>query len=228
MPALGAEALAGLEVDIAERGIIVPVVVDQHGRVLDGHHRRAIAERLGITCPTEVREVADDEDARQTALALNLARRHLSREERRELIAAECAARPGDSDREIARRLGCSPSTVGAVRRPVSNLDTPTEGEQMTAAEAREVTRSIRSYLLQLNEHVSDALGNGLPPAHVLASIVDVLSKTAGPPEVQVAVRSAMQPLVDDLTALVLNDSFPKRAEVADDAEDRFREACRS
>jgi hypothetical protein len=228
MPALGAEALAGLEVDIAERGIIVPVVVDQHGRVLDGHHRRAIAERLGVDCPTEVREVADDEDARQTALALNLARRHLSREERRELIAAECAARPGDSDRAISRRLSCSPSTVGAVRRPVSNLDTPTEGEQMTTAEAREVTDLIRSYLLQLNEHVSDALGAGLPPGYVLASIVDLLSTAAGPPEVQAAVRSAMQPLVDDLTALVLNDSFPKRAEVVDDAEDRYREACRS
>lgn len=125
MPPLTTDELAALEADVVTRGIVVPVVVDQRGRLLDGHHRRQIAARHGIACPVEVHHVADDEDARQTALALNLARRHMTREQRRELIARECAARPQDSDREIARRLGCSATTVGAVRRPVSKLDTP-------------------------------------------------------------------------------------------------------
>ncbi len=155
MPPLSSEELDGLEADIIMRGIVVPVVVDQHGRLLDGHHRRQIAARHGLYCPVEVHHVDDDEDARQTALALNLSRRHLTREQRRELIARECAARPQDSDREIARRLGCSPSTVGAVRRPVSKLDTPEDELVMTeddVAEMREVTDGIIAALDKFDE----------------------------------------------------------------------------
>lgn len=162
MPSLTTEEFTALLADVAERGIVVPVVVDQHGRVLDGHNRREIADRLGIDCPTEVRHVVDEEDARQTALALNLTRRHLSREQRRDLIARECESRPGDSDRAIARRFGCSPSTVGAVRRRddeghvggddearvgdgVSNLDTLLTEEQV--AEFRALTDKIGAAL---------------------------------------------------------------------------------
>ncbi len=117
MPALSDDEYAALREDVVERGIVVPVVVDQHGRLLDGHHRRRIADELQVDCPIEVHQVTDDEDARQAALALNLARRHLTREQRRELIAREAADRPSDSDRAITRRLGCSPTTVAAVRR---------------------------------------------------------------------------------------------------------------
>jgi transposase-like protein len=143
MPALSADELVALEQDIIVRGVVVPVVVDQHGRLLDGHHRREITERLGLDCPAEVRQVADDEDARQVALTLNLTRRHLSREQRRALIAQECHLRPGDSDRAIARRFGCSPSTVAAVRRPVSNLDTGGQRYAGTRAELVALTDSI-------------------------------------------------------------------------------------
>jgi hypothetical protein len=72
-----------------------------------------------------VQEFTSDEKRYEFALGLNLKRRHLNREQFREVIAAECERTPDASDREIARRLGCSPSTVGAVRRPVSKLDTP-------------------------------------------------------------------------------------------------------
>lgn len=157
MPVLDAEALAALEQDILARGIVVPVVEDQHGRLLDGHHRREIAQRLSIACPVEVRPVDDDEDARQVALALNLTRRHLSREQRRHLIARECEERPTDSDRAIARRLGCSPSTVAAVRRQgVSKLDTAAADDALvftgTTVEAEELTEKIRAGLDSLDE----------------------------------------------------------------------------
>ncbi len=46
MPALTAEEREALREDIAERGVIVPVVQDQHGRILDGHHRSEIAAEL--------------------------------------------------------------------------------------------------------------------------------------------------------------------------------------
>lgn len=116
MPPLTADELTSLRADIVERGIVVPVVVDQHGRVLDGHHRRQVAAELGIDCPTTVREVADDDEALDIAVALNAARRHLSQDQRRDLIRSELHRRPKDADRAIARRVGCSPTTVGTVR----------------------------------------------------------------------------------------------------------------
>ncbi len=177
MPPLSAEEYAALRDDIAERGIVVPVVVDQHGRLLEGHHRRRIADELGIDCPAEVHEVADDEDARQVALTLNLARRHLSREQRRELIAREAAARPGDSDRAIARRLGCSPSTVAAVRRPVSNLDTSMT--VMETAEAARLTEIIRTGLADIDEMVETCLRRGLNPLTLVGALTAALADMA-------------------------------------------------
>lgn len=116
MPPLPDDDLAALTADITERGIVVPVVVDQHGRILDGHHRAQIATDLGIKFPTEIREVADDAEALSIAFALNVHRRHLTREQRREMLAASIKAAPDKSDREHARITGTSPTTAGGVR----------------------------------------------------------------------------------------------------------------
>ncbi len=178
MPPLSAEEYAALRDDIAERGIVVPVVVDQHGRLLDGHHRRRLADELGIDCPVEVHQVVDDEDARRVALTLNLARRHLSREQRRDLIAREAEARPGDSDRAIARRLGCSPSTVAAVRRPPSNLDGSMTGV-METAEAARLTDIIRTGLAEMDEQVETCIRRGLNPLTLVGGLTAALADMA-------------------------------------------------
>lgn len=135
MPPLSVEEYAALKADIAERGVLVPVVYDQHGNVLDGHHRQQIAVELGIDCPTDVRHVDSSEHARDVAFTLNLARRHLTREQKRQLISAEVKARPGDTDRAIGRRMGCDHKTVGSVRRELSGeIPQP----QLTPAQRRE------------------------------------------------------------------------------------------
>src|SRR5260370_23501854 len=71
------EELAALEADICKRGILLPVEVDEDGQILDGHHRAAIAVRLEIDCPTLVRRFATDQEKREHAIKMNLARRHL-------------------------------------------------------------------------------------------------------------------------------------------------------
>jgi hypothetical protein len=109
-----------LRADITERGVLVPVVTDQHGNVLDGHHRKEIAGELGIDYRTDVVQVADDDEARSVARMYNLARRHLTREQKRELIAEEIKARPDRSDREIGRMMRCDHKTVGSVRRELA------------------------------------------------------------------------------------------------------------
>ena len=57
MPPLTAEEYNELKNDIAERGVMVPIEYDEHGNVLDGHHRLQICAELGITdFPTVIRE----------------------------------------------------------------------------------------------------------------------------------------------------------------------------
>ncbi|GLP74931.1 hypothetical protein TUM20983_20410 [Mycobacterium antarcticum] len=123
MPQLSPDQFDALRADISARGVLVPIVKDQHGRIIDGNHRSLIAAELGIDCPITVVEVADDADAWERAVALNCARRHLTREQTRTVIAGEIQRGPEDSDRAIARRVGCSPTTVGSVRAEVSKLD---------------------------------------------------------------------------------------------------------
>ncbi len=108
-------------------------------------------------------------------MALNLKRRHLTREQVRELIAAECELTPDASDREIARRLGCDHKTVGAVRRPVSNLDTTEEvGKFPTLSrdEAEELTQRIQSELNKIDQLCIDLLTDGVPPTTVAETLM--------------------------------------------------------
>lgn len=71
-----ATALA-LRDDIAKRGVLVPIDVDEDGNVLDGHHRKRFADELGLDCPEIVREGLDEADKVEHALRMNLLRRHL-------------------------------------------------------------------------------------------------------------------------------------------------------
>lgn len=78
LPALPPDDYERLKSDIAERGIMVPIEVDEDGNILDGHHRARIAKELGLDCPTKVRPFLEEHEKRLHAVALNLARRHLT------------------------------------------------------------------------------------------------------------------------------------------------------
>lgn len=130
MPPLATDDRDALERSIRTHGIQVPIIVDENGDVIDGHHRKEIAERIGIVCPV-IHEL-DKTEAEKIALSisLNKDRRQLTAQQKREVIAASIKAAPEVTDREHARRTGSSPSTVGAVRDDlesageVSKLDT--------------------------------------------------------------------------------------------------------
>ena len=145
MPRLSAEEYADLEQSIKTDGVLVPIIVSPGGEIIDGHHRAEIARRLGIVCP-EVVKHGEPAELRTFAYSLNLNRRHLTREQRRDLIAQSLRQDPHLADREHARRTGASPTTVGAVRDrleaagDVSKLDTRTDslGRQQPARYALE------------------------------------------------------------------------------------------
>ena len=86
-PMLAEDELAELAEDIKQRGLLQPIVLDAEGRVLDGRNRIAACELLGVE-PEFTTYHGDDPDG--YALAVNIARRHLSTGARA-VIAARAA-----------------------------------------------------------------------------------------------------------------------------------------
>jgi len=137
MPRLSPEEYADLEQSIKDEGVLVPIVVSTGGQIIDGHHRAEIARRLGIHCP-EVIKQGDPTELRTFAYSLNLNRRHLSREQRRDLIAQSLREDPQLSNREHARRTGADDKTVAAIREPlVATAEIP-QLDRTTGADGRE------------------------------------------------------------------------------------------
>lgn len=111
------EDFAALEADILERGVLVAIEFDEHGNTLDGHHRLAICKKHGITdYPKIIREGWTEEQKRTHSRRMNLARRQLTADQKRKLIADELRESPTASNRKIGRLLGVDHKTVGAIR----------------------------------------------------------------------------------------------------------------
>ena len=123
MPPLSEEEYGALKADIAERGVLVPVVEDDEGNVLDGHHRRRVWEELTAVgfdladLPRNVRRGLSEQEKGDLAVSLNLQRRHLNRAQRKGAIATLLRRTPERSDRWLAEIAGCDHKTVGSVRR---------------------------------------------------------------------------------------------------------------
>lgn len=85
MTPLTPEEYTALRHSIAEHGVMVPVLVNQHGRVIDGHYRMTIARELGIDVPTTTKHYGEASSVGQDltdeemvdALGLNAQRRQL-------------------------------------------------------------------------------------------------------------------------------------------------------
>lgn len=134
MPDLSAEEERELEESILTHGVLEPIKVDEHGTIIDGHHRQKIAKRHNLPCPHVVMSGFTDAEKRTLALTLNLDRRHLSREQRREVLAKSIKADPQLSDRAHAQRTGSSDKTAGAVRRDLeANAEIPHSSDRVTA-----------------------------------------------------------------------------------------------
>jgi ParB-like chromosome segregation protein Spo0J len=133
LPPLTDEERADLTKSIEKFGVRQAVTVDENNIILDGHHRAMIAAQLGVQYPIERVTDLSDQDKRRMVRQLNLARRHLTREQKQAIIADALRDEPEKSDRQVAADLGVSPTTVGTVRRKledsgdVSNLDTRTD-----------------------------------------------------------------------------------------------------
>lgn len=117
LPNLSADDFAALKDDIAERGIIVPIEMDEAGNILDGHHRlqawkelRDEGWDLQEKYPRFVRAFESEEQKRNHIRALNILRRHLTREQLEEQWIE--MRKDGMSYRQIAEASGVAHTTV--------------------------------------------------------------------------------------------------------------------
>ena len=120
-----------LRASIRRFGVLVPIVVDQHGRMIDGRHRKRIADELGVECPVEQVHAANLEIARAMQRTLNADRRHLSGEQLREHILYLAEQRDDDgvgshSMETIAEVTGVSPTYV---RKTIDDSETRTSAD---------------------------------------------------------------------------------------------------
>lgn len=116
MPDLTPIEYEALKADIAERGVLVPVEMDEAENILDGHHRVRAWEELrceGIDLPDfprTIRTGLTEEQKRNHARSLNVLRRHLSKEQRDEVMRE--MRRDGATYQEIAAAVGVSVGTA--------------------------------------------------------------------------------------------------------------------
>lgn len=115
---LDADTENALRESIKKFGVVVPIVVDRSGRIIDGHHRARLAKELNITCPQVARSVRDDDDANALAYSLNADRRHMTRDDRLEVVAH--LREQGYSLRAIAGAVGVS---LGQVQRDMAKTE---------------------------------------------------------------------------------------------------------
>lgn len=150
-PDLTPEEYNELKEDIKARGVQVPIELDEAGSVLDGHHRVKICRELGITdYPTITRFDLTEDKKRLHIRKLNLARRHLTQEQKRQLIEQQLKETPELSDRQIAKGLGVDHKTIGAARGKLESTGEIPQLDKTKGADGKVRSRSIYSTSDQL------------------------------------------------------------------------------
>src|SRR5689334_17445611 len=113
-PMLGELELAELAEDIRAKGLINPIILDAaSASILDGRNRAA-ACRMASVEPRY--ETYTGDDPLGFVVSSNLRRRHLTAEQKREIIARVVKEQPERSDRSIGRLTQADGKTVAAVR----------------------------------------------------------------------------------------------------------------
>jgi hypothetical protein len=157
--------------DIKANGLREKIDLYQ-GKIADGRNRYRALKQLGIdpsaddkqyfrkaiythSAGGEIKshEQSNDEHVRAYIISKNIHRRHLTAEQKRDIIAKLIKAGPEKSDRRIAKTIKASPTTVGTMRATmetkgdVSKLDTriDTQGRKQPAKRARKPAKKTKS-----------------------------------------------------------------------------------
>ncbi|CAD74490.1 ParB N-terminal domain-containing protein [Rhodopirellula baltica] len=141
MPELPSWEFNTLKESIRQHGVIVPIIRDEHGSIIDGHHRdRACCELKIKDAPTITLAGLADEQKRDHALVLNLVRRKITRKQMRAIIATELRRTPDMSNRWLAEIVGTTNKTVESVRRELLSIGEIPQCDTYRAKDGRRYT----------------------------------------------------------------------------------------
>jgi ParB-like chromosome segregation protein Spo0J len=113
-PLMGESELKELADDIKRHGLLYPVV-RENGVILEGRNRLKACEMAGVE--PRFMDRTGGGSAVDFIIASNIRRRHLTPEQKRELLIKVIALQPERSNRQIAKTVGVSDKTVGAARK---------------------------------------------------------------------------------------------------------------
>jgi hypothetical protein len=159
-PLMSPEELKVLGEDIKKHGLKTPITVcGGHGgaslQLLDGRNRLDAMEAVGLEIrrlKNEIEYYNDDTmlvsesvsqcvdpgtDPYEYVISANIHRRHLTAEQKREIIAKVLKAQPEKSNRAIAKQVKADDKTVGAVRAKLESTAEIPQLEKTTGADGK-------------------------------------------------------------------------------------------
>jgi len=134
-PPISVEDFDRLVADIKANGLHQRIVRYQ-GKILDGNNRYRACSLAGIE-PTFADFTGIDADAQRYVISANIHRRHLSPDQRREIIAKLLQADPNKSDRTIAATVKVDNKTVAAVRGRMEATEEIPQLDKTTGADGK-------------------------------------------------------------------------------------------
>jgi hypothetical protein len=176
VPKLSQQEYSSLKQDIHEYGQLYPIIVNQDGVVLDGHHRFRICEELGKEPEYKVKEFKDDAEERLFVIKSNLAGkgRHLNKFRRTELalklkpdlkeIARRNESLGGKNKKKSTRRKGDRNLTpLGRVVDEIARManvsrDTVTKVEKILESLEEEDIERLRAEEVSINQAYNQIL----------------------------------------------------------------------
>ena len=153
MPPLTDEEYRALKEDIAENGVMVPVVQDTEGNIIDGHHRvRAYQElaaegRAAGGYPIAERSGLTTDEKRDLAWRLNMQRRHLNQAQKHAAIERKLKESPEWADNRIAKLLGVDGKTVRFARVQLEGRKEIAKLTKLIGSDGKEYPRQLDNKL---------------------------------------------------------------------------------
>ena len=154
-PPASEEERERLKQSIDEVGLKNPVVIDEHGNIIDGHDRRDVCEELTVDWKANAIVKMGLSEAEKSALAieLNLWRKSVipNQKQKKELVEHYWQANPKVSENRIADLFGVSQSTANRIKKsliqtgkfekPLSTIGT--DGVERKVGERKKKTSTL-------------------------------------------------------------------------------------
>ena len=178
LPELPSWEYHALKESIRRHGVLLPVIKDELGKTIDGHHRERACRELGIAdYPIITLHGLTEDQKRDHALLLNLVRRKVTRRQLREIIAAELRRTPDISSNWLAEILGTSDKTVEAVREHLIGTSEIPKCQTHRGKDGRQqrVTRVVtfRSKDAERAREAIAALGDDVPARPIELRLIE-------------------------------------------------------